>query len=315
MHLDRRAILGVGASLAAAPFMGSALGLGPAIAQGTGFKTFKLGALTITALHDGTAERPVADGFIKNVKLEDFKTFLANANMSTEKLTNNFSNIIVDDGKTKVMFDTLTGGNLAPTTGKLTENLKAAGIDPASINTILISHFHPDHIGGLSPKDGLAKFENAEIRVPDAEWAFWMDEARMKAAPEGMKNTFKMAMGIFERVKARVRPFKPEEVVAPGITAIAAPGHTMGHSVFSIQSDNQGMMFLADTTNNPLIFAKNPDWQVMFDMDGAMATETRKKLLDRAAAEKLIAFFYHAPFPAAGMITKNGAGYGFELMA
>jgi glyoxylase-like metal-dependent hydrolase (beta-lactamase superfamily II) len=312
MVMTRREILAGGASAAAL----AAIGTGAASAQaGPGFKQFKLGSLTITALHDGSAERPLQDGFIRNVKLPDVQAFLAANNMATDKLTINFSNLVIDTGSERIMLDSLTGATLAPTAGKLTENLKAAGIDPASITSILISHFHPDHINGLAAKEGMARFDNAEIRVAEAEWAFWMDEARMSAAPEAMQGAFKNAMGVFGPLKQRVRPYKSDETLAGGVVAVAAPGHTPGHTVFAVSSGGQNLMFMADTTNDPRIFAANPDWQVMFDMDGNQAAETRKKLLDRAAADKMQVFFYHAPFPATGMITKKGTGYQFDLMA
>ncbi len=161
MHLNRRNFLAMSAAAAGA----STFGL-PALAQSApGFKQFKLGALTLTALHDGGAERPLEEGFIRNAKLEDVKAFLTANGMAADKLQFNFSNLVIDDGKTKVMLDAGHGRQPRPDRRKLTENLKAAGIDPASISTILISHFHPDHISGLAAKEGLAKFDNAEIRV------------------------------------------------------------------------------------------------------------------------------------------------------
>jgi glyoxylase-like metal-dependent hydrolase (beta-lactamase superfamily II) len=309
MGMTRRQILATGLASAA-------MGLSARVeAQAApGFKQFKFGGMTITALHDGAAERPLQEGFITNAKLDEVKAFLAANEMATDKLTINFSNLVIDTGRERIMLDTLTGGTLAPTAGKLTENLKAAGIDPSSITTVLLSHFHPDHINGLASKDGMAKFDKAEIRVPDAEWKFWMDEARMSAAPEGLKGAFKNAMGVLGPLTSRIRPYMPDEVLVEGITAIDASGHTPGHTVFGISSGSQNMMFMADTTNDPRIFAANPEWQVMFDMDGNKAVETRKRLLDRAAADKMQVFFYHAPFPATGMIVKKGAGYQFELM-
>jgi glyoxylase-like metal-dependent hydrolase (beta-lactamase superfamily II) len=316
MSFDRRQVLGFGAGLASLSAGLTGMGSMAALAQTSpGFKQFKLGDLTLTALHDGLAERPLEDGFVKNAKLADVQTFLSQAGLAADKLTINFSNLVIDDGKTRTMIDSLTGATLAPSAGKLTENLKAAGIDPASINTVLLSHFHPDHINGLAPKEGMAVFANAEIRVPEAEWAFWMDDARMNAAPEAMKGGFQNVRRVLKPLEARIRPYKPEEEVVANIKAIDASGHTPGHTVFAIASGSQQLMFMADTTNNPVIFAANPEWQIIFDMDGDKAVETRKRLLDRAEAEKAMVFFYHAPFPAVGMIEKNGTGYRFAPAA
>jgi glyoxylase-like metal-dependent hydrolase (beta-lactamase superfamily II) len=188
-------------------------------------------------------------------------------------------------------------------------NMAAAGIDPKSVDTILISHFHPDHINGIKTKDGAKVFPNAEINVPAAEWAFWMDDSKMSAAPEAARGAFLNARRIFGDIANDVKRFEPNKEVAPGITSVAAYGHTPGHTAFAIASGNQSMLYLADVTNNPWLFVRNPEWQASFDLDGNMAADTRKKMLDRAAADKMIVQGYHFPFPASGHIAKTTKGY------
>ena len=106
-----------------------------------------------------------------------------------------------------------------------------------------------------------------------------------------------------------MKRFEPGKEVAPGITSIAAYGHTPGHTAFAVASGNQSMLVLGDTTNHPWLFARNPEWQGMFDIDGTMAVETRKRMLDRAAADKMLVQGYHFPFPASGYIVKTATGY------
>ncbi len=171
---------------------------------------------------------------------------------------------------------------VAPQSGTWSENLTAAGIDPKQVDTILISHFHPDHINGIKTKDGQRLFPNAEIKVSAPEWAFWMDDARMSAAPEAARPAFLNARRIFKDIEKDVNRFEPGGEVAPGITSIAAYGHTPGHTAFAVASGNQSMLVLGDTTNHPRLFVRNPEWQAAFDTDGAVAAETRKKMLDRA---------------------------------
>ena len=191
-------------------------------------------------------------------------------------------------------------------------NFKAAGFDPKDVDTIIISHFHGDHINGLRLKDGTAVFPNAEIMVPSGEWAFWMDDARMNALPEAGRGGFMAARRVFGPMAKDVKLFDAGKELVTGITSVAAPGHTPGHNVFMVASGTNKLMCLADTTNNPHLFARNPEWQAVFDMDGNKATDTRKMLLDMAATEKARVHMYHAPFPATGFIEKAGSGYRFE---
>jgi glyoxylase-like metal-dependent hydrolase (beta-lactamase superfamily II) len=173
----------------------------------------------------------------------------------------------------------------------------------------VISHFHPDHINGIKTKEGQKTFPNAEISVPAPEWAYWMDDSKLSTASEGLKPGFLNARRIFADIAKEVKQFDPGTEVAPGITSIAAYGHTPGHTAFTVASGSQSMLLLSDTTNHPWLFVRNPEWQAIFDMDGNMAVENRKRLLDRAAADKMVVQGYHFPFPASGHITKTAKGY------
>jgi glyoxylase-like metal-dependent hydrolase (beta-lactamase superfamily II) len=136
-----------------------------------------------------------------------------------------------------------------------------------------------------------------------------MDEARMNAAPDRIKLYFRNARRIFGDLEKEVRRFKPGVEVAPGITSVPAFGHTPGHTAFSIASRNRSMLALGDAVRNPYLFARHPDWQPGFDMDGTGAVKTRRQMLDRAAADRMLVAGYHFPFPANGHIVKSGKGY------
>ena len=220
-----------------------------------------------------------------------------------------FTVLLVNTGSKLVMIDAGTGGQIADTAGVMLANLAVAGIEPRAVDTIVISHFHPDHINGIKTKDGEKVFANAEILVPEPEWTFWMDEARMNAAPDRIKLYFRNARRIFGDLEKEVRRFKPGAEVAPGITSIPAFGHTPGHTAFSIASRNQSILALGDAVRNPYLFARHPDWQPSFDMDGPVAVKTRRQMLDRAAADRMLVAGYHFPFPASGHIVRSGKGY------
>jgi glyoxylase-like metal-dependent hydrolase (beta-lactamase superfamily II) len=155
-------------------------------------------------------------------------------------------------------------------------------------------------------REGNAVFTNAEVMVPEAEWAFWMDEARAAAAPEGMKPAFANVRRVFDPIKAQVKPYKAGAEVVAGVNAIAAAGHTPGHTTFVVGGK---LLALSDTTNMPALFVTNPGWHAIFDMDASAAEAMRRRMLDMAIADKLQVAFYHAPFPATGHIVKDGAGY------
>lgn len=310
-ELNRRSLLAgtalatVATALPAAPALAAAPAAGK---QGPGIYRFKVGSYELTAVNDGTWYRPLDDKFVRNAPFTEVQKAMADAFLPTDKLPIAFTTLIVNTGSKLIAIDTGTGGQLAPTAGTYASNLAAAGIDPKAVDTILISHFHPDHINGIKTKDNAQVFPNAEIHVPAPEWAHWMDDAKMNAAPDAAKGGFRNVRRVFGDLE-NVNRFEPGKEVAPGITSIAAHGHTPGHTAFAIASGDQSMLVLGDTTNHPALFVRNPEWQAIFDVDPMMATETRKRLLDRAAADRMLVQGYHFPFPASGYIAKRGSGY------
>jgi glyoxylase-like metal-dependent hydrolase (beta-lactamase superfamily II) len=315
--LDRRDLIKLGglAAIAAAAPLSALAKAPPAGMQGAGVYRYKVGDIEVTAVNDGVWQMPLKEGFVTNAKLDDVQAAMKEAFLPPETLPIPFTVLVVNTGAKLVLIDTGTGALLAPTAGTLTANLAAAGIDPKSIDTILISHFHPDHINGIRPKDGVATFPNAEIKVPEAEMAFWMDDGNMAKAPEGMKPAFENVRRVFAPIAKNAKTFKGGEDLETGITAIAASGHTPGHSVFAIHSGNAKLLALSDTTNHPALFVRNPDWSAIFDMDADQARATRRKLLDMAASERMQVAGYHFPFPATGYIAKDGAKFQLVPMA
>jgi glyoxylase-like metal-dependent hydrolase (beta-lactamase superfamily II) len=287
-----------------------ALAQAAATGQAPGFYRYKVGDMTVTAINDGFAQRPL-EGFIRNAELSAVQAAMGAAFLSTSALSISFTTLVVQNGAQVTLLDTGNGDSGAPTSGVWMRNFRAAGFTPEQVTRVVFSHFHGDHINGLRLKDGTLTFPNAELVVPAPEWAFWMDDARMGAAPEAMRGAFANVRRVFAPVAANVKQYQPGAEVAPGITSVAAFGHTPGHCVFMISSGTGKLMFMADTTNHPALFVKNPDWSAIFDMDADVARATRRRLLDMAAAEKTQVHFYHAPFPATGFIAKAGNSYDF----
>jgi glyoxylase-like metal-dependent hydrolase (beta-lactamase superfamily II) len=306
--LTRRTML-AGASLAAASALPAQAATPAAGKQAPSIYRYRIGEMELTAIYDGVWYRPIDEKFIRKANYADVQRAMSDAFMPAEKLATPFTMLLVNTGKKLILLDTGTGGQVASTAGAFSANLIAAGIDPKTIDQIVISHFHPDHINGIKTKDNELIFPNAEIMVPAAEWAFWSDDANMRAAPDGLKIVFHNVRRIFNDIAKDVTHYQPGKVVAPGVETVAAPGHTPGHTVFAIQSGNDAMMVLSDTTQHPALFARNPEWEPQFDIDGAAAVTTRKKLLDRVAADRMLVTGYHFPFPACGHIVKTATGY------
>lgn len=319
MEFTRRQLAVAGVAAGAAAAAGSVLGAASPVAaqqtaaapagQGLGVYRYRVGDMTVTALNDGGVSIPLRDGFVRNAPLAEVQKALADAYLPTDQLQISFTTLLIEGGGRKILVDTGFADNGAAGTGRLFEGLAAVGVAPTAIDLVILSHFHPDHIAGLRRKDGAASFPNAELAVPEAEWAFWMDDARMAQAPDAMKGAFAQTRRVFGPVAKDVRRFGWDVEVAPGIRSIAAPGHTPGHTVFAVTSGEGRLLVLSDTTNAPYLFVRRPDWQVMFDMDPEQARQSRVRLLDMASAERMQVAGYHFPFPATGHIAKDGAGY------
>jgi glyoxylase-like metal-dependent hydrolase (beta-lactamase superfamily II) len=227
---------------------------------------------------------------------------LAENFLPTQHLNIVFNFTVLQTGRETILFDTGTGGLLAPTAGLMWANLQAAGIDPAQVDRIIFTHFHGDHVSGLVTREGQARFPKAELVVPAPEWAFWTSER----APEQGRT---MVAGRFRPYEGRVRQVPPNADLGSGITGIPTHGHTPGHTSYGIQNGNATVMVLGDVTNHPLMNLVNPDWQVVFDMDGAAAAATRRALFDRAASDRTPIIGYHWPFPAVARVRASGNGF------
>lgn len=275
------------------------------------FHKFKLGDAEIITVFDGPWNKAHDPGFIKNATVDETKAALRAAGLPDDHLPLSFTVTFLKRGDTLVMFDAGTGGQLAPTAGKLTENMKAAGIDPAAITSIVVTHFHPDHIFGLMTKDTNAPvYSGVEIVVPSAEFKFWTDESVFGKIPQqnhGLAKRIQETLGKWKNV----RRIEGGEEVAPGVTAISAFGHTPGHTLYAIGSGEGEVLNLADTSNLPALFARHPEWHAAFDMDAGMAEANRRKFFDRAVAGRAIVSAYHFGMPGIGRMEKDGAGYAF----
>lgn len=316
--ITRLKLLGAGlataASLVFSPVWAQAAAdLGTPTLPSPDFKKLKVGAMEVIAINDGVSRRPLVAEFVKNAPIDQVKALLASQNLSTDYIDVPFTPFLVVNGNQRYLMDTGFANNGGPTTGKMIANMAAAGFKPEDINNVVISHFHGDHINGLLYKDGSLVYPNAKVHVPAGEYAFWMDKDRLEKATGGLKGAMTNAQRVFSKIPAdKLVKFEAGSEVAPGITSVAAFGHTPGHSLFTVKSNGQSFIYVADLTNVPALFARNPDWAVMFDMDAEKARESRRKIFDMIVKDKMMAGGFHFPFPAMGTITQSGNGYQFN---
>src|SRR5215470_8386759 len=284
LNLSRRDFV-VSAAMAAALGLNARLAVSPAFAQKTpdpakGFVTYKVGAAEVTALYDGIWEKPHDPAFIANASVEDVKAAMVKAGLPADFVSIPVTVIVVKTGGKTVLCDSGTGGQWQPTAGKMTANMKAAGIDPKKIDTILISHFHPDHIFGLMEKDtNKPVYGDVEIIVSDAEYKFWTDPAVIDRLPEARKGLARRIQAAFPTWK-NIRQVTGEPEVAPGIRFVSSPGHTPGHRAFHLSSGGNELMISNDTAYVPALVVANPGWHGQYDQDAALAPRPRDRRQD-----------------------------------
>ena len=274
---------------------------------------YNIGDIEVTVLSDGFRMVPL-DGYIMNASKEEIAAALRDAGLPTDRVKNTYSPIVLTTGGKRVLFDTGNGeAALKPSNGErgtLNNHLVAAGIDRNAIDIVVISHFHADHVNGLLAADNKPAFPNAEIKVPEVEWKFWMDDGEMSRASKGrMSELFANNRRVFDALGRKVTPYAWDKEVVPGVTAIGTPGHSIGHTSYVVASGRDRVFVQSDVTNVPYLFACHPGWQAFFDQDPAQAEATRRRVYEMLVVEKLKVQGFHHPFPGIGRVEKDGVGY------
>ena len=275
---------------------------------------YQVGDIEVAVLSDGFRMVPVDDKYIRNARKEEIEADLKAAGLPTDRMKNTYSPIVLTTAGKRVLIDT-GNGEAAPSQSKgergmLNGNLAAAGIDRNAVDVVVISHFHADHVNGLLMADSSRTFPNAEIKVPEVEWKFWMDDGEMGRASAGrMSELFANNRRVFNALGRNVTLYAWNEEVVPGVTAVGTPGHSIGHTSFVVASGKDRVFVQSDVCNNYAVFAPHPDWQAFADQDPVATAATRRRVYDMLVAERLPVQGYHFPFPALSRIEKQGDGY------
>jgi glyoxylase-like metal-dependent hydrolase (beta-lactamase superfamily II) len=287
-----------------------------------GFHKYRVGDAEVIALYDGIWEKTHDSKYFGNASTEDVKKALAGAGLPTAFVSIPITVFAVRLNGKLILCDAGGGDQVQSfnpksvfVSGRMMANMKAAGINPQDVETILISHFHPDHIFGLLEKETSAPtFPNAEIIISAAEYKWWTDPSLINRLPKARRPLARRIQSVIPNWK-NVLPVDGEDEVVPGIQFIKCPGHTPGHTAFLLGSGNEQLMLSNDADYVPALSMGHPQWHGSFDQDGAMAEASRRKLLDRVVADRTLICGAHFPWPGLNKIAKDGAAYALTAQS
>jgi glyoxylase-like metal-dependent hydrolase (beta-lactamase superfamily II) len=268
---------------------------------------FRFGDATVTVVSDGRIAMGDPKKWFLGLKDGELEASLRESFLSETDASLAENVMVIDIGGRRVMFDTGTGGSplIGPTAGHLRANLATAGIAADSVTDVIISHGHPDHVLGLVDADGRPVFANAQVHISEIDH-------RMIAGDPNPADAFAPEMKRqMTAVADRIAMIADGREVVPGVTAMAAPGHTLGHTIFAIESAGHTMLNAADLGHHQAIFPRHPEVNFVADTDAAMMVATRRRYYDMIATDRLGFLSYHFPFPGIGHLARTGTAYTY----
>jgi len=311
LDVSRRSLLALGAGLGATMLPGIAAAKAPKLGtQAPYFHRFMVGAAEVTVVSDGPLPLGDPSGSFLGVPKDDVRKMLTDNFLDPSNVVLEQNAPIVNIGDKLILFDTGMGTSklFGPTTGRLQKSIAEAGIKPGDIDAVVCSHAHIDHIGGIVDANDKPLFPNAQIYISQADLEFWTDEGKLGSP---LKDFIVHARKNLMPVRDRVVFYKDGQEFLPGVTAMAAPGHTVGHHMFMVQSEGKSFAFLGDLTHHSVLLLERPLMEFAYDTDPKMSAQTRLKMLTMLAANKTAVMSYHFAWPGYGHVVKAGDGFRY----
>ncbi len=308
--MSRFTVLALVAALAGAAVLPAQAAAPQVKTQAPAYYRMMLGEFEITALSDGTVALPM-DKLLSGAKPGQVLGALKKSYL-TPPVETSVNAYLVNTGNKLVLIDTGAAGLFGPTLGRLLGNLKAAGYSADQVDEIYITHLHPDHVGGML-SEGKPAFPNAVVRVDQRDADFWLSADNMAKAPADGKGFYEGAMVSIKPYQdaGRFQPFTGDTQMLPGIRAIAAPGHTPGHTFFAIESQGQKLVVWGDLMHAAAVQLPDPAVTIAFDTDAKAAAPLRKKAFADAAKNGYFVALAHVAFPGIGRLRSEGKGYAW----
>jgi glyoxylase-like metal-dependent hydrolase (beta-lactamase superfamily II) len=312
INVSRRSLLALGAGLGATTLLGdSALARAPKLGtQSPYWHRFELGNAEVTVVSDGPLPLGPPKGTFTGVPDEEVRKMLSDNFLNPDNVVLEQNSPIVNTGDKLILFDTGVGTAKAfgPTTGRQQKSMAEAGIKPEQIDAVVFSHAHIDHIGGVVGADDKPLFPNAQYYIAQSDFEYWTDEGKLGSP---LKDFVVHARKNLLPIRDRLVFFKDGQEFLPGVQALAAPGHTVGHHMFMVTSDGKSFAFLGDLTHHAVLLLEKPLMEFSYDTDPKQAAQSRVKMLTMLAANKTLVMSYHYAWPGYGHVAKTGEGFHY----
>ena len=317
MSIQRRALLGAGLAAAALPFA-RLEAAAPFVGRGApAWYRFRFGEYEVTIVSDGALPLGKAEDSFVGAAPGEVNAMMRAALLDPANALLEQNAVIVNTGRHLVLFDTGMGDSMGPasqmfgpTTGRLLRNMRAAGIEPAQIDLVVLSHAHCDHCWALVDAQGNRNFPNAQVAITEADLRYWTDDNNIRG-PAFMEPFIRGAQKNLSAYRDRMVMVRDGAEVVPGITAISAPGHTVGHTIYAIASGPRVMVYTGDLAHHHILLLQRPLLEFSFDTDPKQSAQTRARLLERFATDQPQLLSYHFPWPGLGNVVKAGQGYAW----